>query len=67
MKYVFTHRGTIRGCDRRVHDLFRKVIRLRETKLYWISAYGSKYKKSNGYPPCDWPMYKLMLDTVAPL
>jgi len=67
VKTQYTHTGVIRGCDCRVRDTYRKTIQLRETKLYYISVAGTKYKKKDGTTIGEWPMYCLMLETVKPL
>lgn len=63
-----THIGIIRGCDARTPSDFKKWVRVRETKLYWITEHGTRYsKKWNGSGTGDWPLYRLMLDTIKPL
>ena len=59
-----THAGVIVGSDARVSSGFTKAIQLRETKLYWVSDYGHKFKKTTGYGTGDWPLYRLKLSSV---
>ena len=62
-----THIGVLRGCDARTPRNYRQTVRLRETKLYWVDQWGRKYsKKWNGSGAGEWPMYRLMLDTIEP-
>ena len=61
-----THKGTIRGCDARTPKDYKKVVFLRETKLYWVGEYGTKYSKArDGRTLGDWPMYHLDLDMIV--
>lgn len=61
-----THVGILRG-DARVGDQKPRVL-LRETKMYWISKWGTKYRKSTGWPTGgdSWPLWTLDIDTVKP-
>ncbi len=63
-----THKGLLVGCDSRTPDDYTRVVFLRETKLYWIDQYGTKYKKSTGRKPNEqWPMYRLDMESIKPL
>lgn len=62
-----THVGIIVGVDARVPRSYQEKILLRETKNFWVSQHGLKYRKSDGYRPGSWPMYKLLLDSIKPL
>lgn len=61
-----THIGVCRGVDSRTPDIAFKIC-LRETKLYWVSKNGTKFKKKNGNAVGDWPMYGLYLNSIKPL
>ena len=38
---------------------------LRETKNYWVSEHGTKYKKYNGYAAGDkWPMSGIIISSI---
>lgn len=66
MKRKFTHIGYLRGCDARTSVGYRKLVQLRETKLYWVTEHGIKYRKDGGWEAgADWPMYKLDLESVT--
>ena len=65
-KKPMTHQGFIAGCDSRTANDYRQLIRLRETKCYWIDKHGCKYDK-NGHASGLWPVYRLLIETVEPL
>ena len=44
-KYKFTHEGILYGCDNRTPDNYRRKVKLRETKCYYVTEYGDKYRK----------------------
>jgi hypothetical protein len=46
MNFVPTHTGVLVG-DARVGSQ-RPKVQLRETKSYWITQYGTKYRKTDG-------------------
>jgi hypothetical protein len=56
-----THSGTISS-----HFTSARRIKLRETKLYWVSATGIKYRKSTGSCTSSdvWSCAMLDLNTV---
>lgn len=63
-----THKGVLIGCDGRTPKGYRHIVKLRETKNFWVGEHGTKYKKTYGYPVGEkWPMYKLVLDSIVPL
>ena len=62
-----THMGIIRGNDARTPDGARHRIKIRETKCYWISEHGIKYRKPHGHGVGDWPMFDLDVDTIVPI
>ena len=64
---LMTHTGILEGCDARTPDNCRSRKQFRETKLYWISQFYHKYSKKDGYGTGDWPMYKLVLESIKPL
>jgi len=60
----FTHVGIEKGADNRTSPDYKQKVNLRETKRYWITEEGSKYKKTTGRGLGDWPMYSLDLNSV---
>ena len=64
---VLTHKGVLRGLDARTRGEKPQLIRLRETKCYWISQWGKKYSKKWGAVGGAYPMYRLDLKTIKPL
>lgn len=69
MKNKFTHQGYIVGCDARTPSSFSRLVRLRETKNFWITEHGNKYHKRGfaGSGVGDWPLYKLQTETMSKL
>ena len=63
----FTHTGILEGCDSRTRDGLTIKVRLRETKLYWITENKDKYRKSLGWCVEDWPLYKLNIESIKPI
>ena len=61
----FTHEGTIKGVDNRTPDGYQFREALRETKRYWVTTHGIKYRKAGGRGIGDWPLYRLDLDSVT--
>lgn len=59
-----THTGLLRG-DARTGDQRPKVM-LRETKNFWVDAYGSKYRKTSGWKVTSekFPLWHLDVATV---
>ena len=50
------------------HNRGRREIKLRETKNYYISEYGSKYRKDNGSRIGErFPIFKLDISTIKAL
>jgi hypothetical protein len=64
-KNKFTHTGILRGYDARTPDNYRRKMLLRETKNFWVTQFGAKYRKDTGRGMGDWPMYKLDLKTIT--
>lgn len=64
MSKKLTHIGVVKGSDVRVPDNYQRKVLLRETKLFWITKSGTKFKKHNGMGLGDWPMYYLDLDSI---
>ena len=62
-----THIAYEKGCDRRTSDNYRRIVFVRETKNFWITAKGTKYNKSHGVTLGDWPMYEIVLESIKPL
>ena len=60
----FTHTAIECGNDNRVPASYRRLVELRETKLYWISKNGKKYRKRTGNVLGDWPTFRIDLSTV---
>jgi hypothetical protein len=60
-----THTGILYGCDARTPDNFRQEVKLRETKLYWITESGRKYSKKDGIGVgSSFPLYRLDVKTI---
>lgn len=67
-KKTFTHTGILIGCDARIPNDYRRCIFLRETKNFWVSRNGCRYRKSDLRPPgCDSPMDKIEKETINKL
>ena len=66
-KPKMTHSAIIRGNDARTSEGEFRRVKLRETKLYWITEHRIKYRKPGGRGVGDWPMYDLDVDTIRPL
>jgi len=62
-----THIAYEKGCDNRTPDNYRRIVLVRETKNFWITAKGTKYKKSHGVTLGNWPMYEIVLKSIKPL
>lgn len=62
--FVATHSGILVG-DARTGDKQPRV-RLRETKCFWITSHGTKFRKFNGWPAGGnaWPMWTLDIKSV---
>jgi len=45
---------------------YKREIKLRETKNFWVSEAGNKYRK-NGWGVGDWPLYCLKIDSIRPI
>lgn len=64
---IFTHSGLHNS------NLWKQPVKvkLRETKMYWITENGRRYKKKNGYQPGVYVRSAsssyLILNTVQPL
>lgn len=64
---MLTHKGYVVGVDARTPDGYKVLRKLRETKNFWITERGEKYRKHNGYSIGKWPVYKLDLNSVVAL
>jgi hypothetical protein len=62
-----THEGILEGCDARSKPGYKFKVKLRETKLYWVTAGGTKYRKDSGWGVDQWPMYHLLVATIVPV
>jgi hypothetical protein len=65
-KNQYTHIGIIRGQDSRTPSGYKVKCSLRETRNFWITTNGTKYRKADGQGTGDWPMTMLDLDTIKP-
>jgi hypothetical protein len=63
-KNKFTHTGIIRGYDARTSDKYRRTMLLRETKNFWVTQFGTKYRKLTGQGTGEWPMFCLDLESI---
>jgi len=65
MNFVATHTGVLVG-DARVGSQ-RPKVQLRETKCYWVTRQGTKYRKTTGWPAGDdaWPLWHLDINSVV--
>lgn len=60
-----THEGYIVGVDNRTPDNFRAKVKLRETKMFWITEYNNKFRKATGRAVgIDWPMHRLEIESI---
>ena len=66
-KPKITHKGIVEGCDARTSDDYKAKILLRETKLFWITQYFVKYRKTTSRSLSPWPLYRLNLDSIKKL
>ena len=62
-----THIAYEKGCDARTPDNYYREVFIRETKNFWITTKGTKYNKSYGRTLGNWPMYKIILESIKPL
>ena len=70
MSKYLTHKGIIKGSNACVAKDYRREVLLRETKLWWVTFSGVKYRKENGLPPMsdmNYHNYKLILSSVEEL
>jgi len=63
MKWNPTHKGLIQG-DARI-DWKEMWVKLRETRCYWITEGGTKFRKNTGWSVGD-SMWSLKIETVVP-
>jgi len=58
-KHKYTHLGKKQGYDARTNDKIT-IVRLRETKKFWIDISGTRYHKRSPWTTTgDWPLYSL--------
>jgi hypothetical protein len=62
----FTHEGTIKGADARTPEGYQFCAALRETKKYWVTTHGYKFRKADGFTPGDRGLYRLDVASVKP-
>jgi hypothetical protein len=67
MKMKPTHIALEKGCDARTPDNYRGEILIRESKNFWITSTGHKYRKPNGRGLGTWPMFELIPQSIKPL
>jgi len=53
--------------DARTPDSYRREVLLRETKNFWVNTSGVKYRRPDGHCTGNWPMYRLITESVKPL
>lgn len=64
---AYTHEAFYTGTDSRSPKGKWKV-KLYSKGNYWISSvHLTKYKKKDGLPDGEFPMYRLLLDTIVPI
>ena len=56
---IFTHQAYVIGNDARTPKNYRRLVKLRETKKFWVDESGIKFQKSYLTTVGDWPMYRL--------
>ncbi len=62
---TMTHKGYLVGTDSRTPDTFKMLVNLRETKMFWITEYDTKFRKATGrVVGTDWPMHCLDLGSI---
>jgi hypothetical protein len=61
----FTHEGILEGCDNRTKLGTKFKVKLRETKNFWVTESGAKYRKESGWGVGQWPMYHLLVATIT--
>lgn len=59
-----THIGLLTGNDRRTPKDTKFWVELRQTKNYWITEHGTKYRKRDGWGVGEYPLYSLELKTI---
>lgn len=66
MSNNLTHKGIMRGSDRRTPEGYHFTILLRETKNFWVDEHGVKYRKKTGtkVPRESFPMYYLDISSI---
>ena len=64
MSNKLTHMGKI--SNHNYGKPYTRTTPLRETKLYWITGTGRKYRKDSGYPAGQdpWNQQRLDLDSI---
>lgn len=68
MKMEFNLVGILQGDKRVPQAVSRQKVYLRDTKLFFVSTNGTKYRKTTGRPVgVDWPLYTLEVETVKTL
>jgi hypothetical protein len=62
-----THMAIEKGCDSRTPEKYSRTVFIRETKNFWVTEKGSKYRKESGRGMGDWPMFKIVIESIQPL
>ena len=60
---TYTHKGKLIA-DARSRDM---MVYLRETKNFWITPAGMKFRKQSGSGMGEWPTYHLQMESITPL
>ena len=68
MKKEFTHQGKLVGVDKRTDPKWSLIAKLRETRKFWVSEYGNKYYKVDGWKVGEtFPLNKLDINSIKPI
>jgi len=69
MPRVFTHKGTVVGCDSRLPPDWKQPRHLYATARWWCDEFGGRWNKVSGYPVPrqKFPLRRLVLETVEEL
>lgn len=62
-----THRGTVHEYGVASKNWRKHVLKLRESKAYWVSELGHKFHKKDGSQVGLHPLYELALESIEVL
>lgn len=62
MKSQNNYTGIVTGDARNGNA--KKRIKLRQTKMFWVSESGAKFRKSDGSGTGDWPLWSLDINSI---